>query len=445
MIQRTGRRRFLAVCSGLALTRFGNAADRASSDHPSVPLNRHDAINVREHGATGDGHTDDTYAIESAARLAKLKKKALYLPTGTYAHGGLLNLDSIVVFGDGNSTVILSTDGGQSRPQHALVLSGANVELHSVAVKTQWTGVRQANYAACGILLSEAKYFRVCNVSVTGSACAGIAAKMSTNGLISACKVSKTSADGISFVNGSSRNIAENNEIIDSGDDSISVVSYVSDSMCENLVISKNRITHSLARGIAVAGGVDVLITENQIRNATNAGVQICTDGSHKTRGASRIQAIGNLIDSCGSEQPYYGAVNIVGVPEWPASDILIKDNLIENSNNNCIQLGAGGGVFVKNISIINNVINKSTNNKDGIFIAGAADVLIEQNKISGVNLSIYSSDGGGVLSILNNKIDDVRLRAGSNEDLILIKGKWQRVDIRANIPGNMKARVLSG
>ncbi|MFM0155321.1 right-handed parallel beta-helix repeat-containing protein [Paraburkholderia sediminicola] len=442
MTQRTSRRRFIFMYGSLILSRLAHGAQRLDTGSKTSDLRARNAINVLHYGAKGDGNSDDTIAIESAARAARLARKPLYLPRGVYAHSGLVTLNGITVFGDGDATVVLSTDQTTSRPQHAVVLTGNDVQLHFIAVKTRWSGQRQPNYEACGILLRNAQNFRVSNVWITGSACAGIATQMSKDGLISTCKVDRTAADGITLTNGSSGNSIRGNQVTATGDDCISVVSYLSDAVCQGITISENIVTNGGARGITVAGGLDILISHNRVIHSKNAGIQICTDVSHNTRGASNIQAFKNTVDYCGSENPYYGAVNLAGSKAQPVSDILIKENTITNSNNDCIQLGAGEGVFLKNISVIGNAIKKSNNEKSGIFIAGAENVTIDSNHISEVGFAVLSNSGDGNLSITNNAIKDANNINTKNHDAILIVGAWKKVDISSNIPADLRTHV---
>jgi len=43
------------------------------------------SVNVLDFGATGDGSTDDTLAIQSAIDLASATGKTVYFPAGTYS------------------------------------------------------------------------------------------------------------------------------------------------------------------------------------------------------------------------------------------------------------------------------------------------------------------------------------------------------------------------
>ena len=63
-------------------------------------------VNVRDYGAVGDGETDDTAAIRKARDAAKLTKKALYFPAGTYLLSGCIQLYSDMhVIGEKGATL----------------------------------------------------------------------------------------------------------------------------------------------------------------------------------------------------------------------------------------------------------------------------------------------------------------------------------------------------
>lgn len=51
-------------------------------------------VNVKDYGAVGDGETDDTAAIRTARDVARLTKKALYFPAGTYMLSGSIQIYS---------------------------------------------------------------------------------------------------------------------------------------------------------------------------------------------------------------------------------------------------------------------------------------------------------------------------------------------------------------
>lgn len=69
-------------------------------DHPGI-------INVKtDHGATGNGTTDDSAAINAASLAASVAGKSLYFPGGTYIGKNLIIYTNSVWFGEGRNSVI---------------------------------------------------------------------------------------------------------------------------------------------------------------------------------------------------------------------------------------------------------------------------------------------------------------------------------------------------
>jgi hypothetical protein len=83
-------------------------------------------LNVRNYGATGNGSTDDSAAIQRALDAAQ-SGQAVYFPTGTYRLGAALNLrtSNLRLYGDGDASTIT----GDTRQWHLFNVNkpGANV------------------------------------------------------------------------------------------------------------------------------------------------------------------------------------------------------------------------------------------------------------------------------------------------------------------------------
>lgn len=73
-----------------------------------------ESVSVKDFGAVGDGITDDTDAIQTAAAYAVANGRSLYIPAGTYLMAGTVTVGNTVatvhshvhIYGDGKSSVI---------------------------------------------------------------------------------------------------------------------------------------------------------------------------------------------------------------------------------------------------------------------------------------------------------------------------------------------------
>jgi Pectate lyase superfamily protein len=114
----TTRRRLMA---GAALAAAGGALVRPSS--ASAQVGHKEFVNVTDYGATGDGTTDDTAAINTALAAVPASGGGLYFPSGNYkAHLNFSNRHRLTIFGDGSASIIHNEVAGVD----ALRLAGCN-------------------------------------------------------------------------------------------------------------------------------------------------------------------------------------------------------------------------------------------------------------------------------------------------------------------------------
>jgi polygalacturonase len=81
----------------------------AGSVYRNVTSKLQESVSVKDFGATGDGATDDTTAIQAAVAIGG----SIYFPTGTYKITGQITLTSdLEIYGDGASSLIQMADDG---------------------------------------------------------------------------------------------------------------------------------------------------------------------------------------------------------------------------------------------------------------------------------------------------------------------------------------------
>ena len=123
----------------------------------AVPMN-----NVKDFGATGNGVTDDTAAIQNASNNATATGKGVFFPPGTYLHYSSLTFNGIQVTGSGPSSYLNAGTNGNC----AVVLTGQNVSLSNLLISTASLtgGSSTANSLSVGVLIQYASPFTLSNV-----------------------------------------------------------------------------------------------------------------------------------------------------------------------------------------------------------------------------------------------------------------------------------------
>ena len=115
-----------------------NSVDLSEKKLPQGVLNVHRSIadsvvNVKDHGAKGDGSNDDTQAIRSAMIYAKAHdQKVVYFPPGTYSIQEIGTKPGIIKLLNG-----ISLTGAGPKDCH-IVLSGGRFNPHSIFYQAWW-------------------------------------------------------------------------------------------------------------------------------------------------------------------------------------------------------------------------------------------------------------------------------------------------------------------
>lgn len=106
------------------------------------------SLNVLDYGATGDGVTDDTAAIQAAINDGVTQNKAVYIPNGTYIITSTLNLpNNITLYGETQRKI---NQGGNT--YGTIIKTAANITMmQTTAVMPSFTfGIRIENISFWG-------------------------------------------------------------------------------------------------------------------------------------------------------------------------------------------------------------------------------------------------------------------------------------------------------
>ncbi len=121
-------------------------------------------FNVKDYGATGDGSTDDTSAINSAMSAVNSAGGVLYFPTGTYMVSSTLTTPSsnVVITGTGTGTKIKLTSGWSGTS--VFNLTNSNVTITSLMFIGGSNLTASPNPAANMIEITAAQYCTISDI-----------------------------------------------------------------------------------------------------------------------------------------------------------------------------------------------------------------------------------------------------------------------------------------
>ena len=294
----------------------------------SVPAG---AIDIRTHGAVASATTDNRAAIQAASDAARVAKKPLYVPAGTFGYKGQVVLDGVSLWGAGGASVLHALDPAQE----AFVLRGNGPSVHSVKFTSPATTRLTTPWSAM-TWVDHATNFEVACIQVEGASTNGVFVYGGSVGLVHDNSIKNTLADSIHMTDGTNQMQVYKNRIENSGDDGIAVVSYggvvpgngpdsayVRDVKAWGNVILYNK----WGRSMSVVGGRRVEYWNNYLQGGTasTACIYLAQEGSYSTWEASDVFAHDNdLVDCGGTVHP---ASLLVFADQFPNRNIRIDDN----------------------------------------------------------------------------------------------------------------------
>ncbi|MEO3761491.1 beta-propeller fold lactonase family protein, partial [Mycobacterium sp. B14F4] len=268
---------------------------------------------------------DTTAALQ--ALLGGLRSgDTLVLAPGTYQYNSLLRVTTSGVTIDGSGATLYATNPALASFQIlANNVTLKNMNLHAPVGLPRQDGTNQSRllFGGNGNIISD--------VNVVGSASAGIYIVGASNFLVERVTVSDTAADGIQITGASKNGVVNNATVSRTGDDSIAVVSYSSDSgPVTDIVINNPTVIDNLqARGIAVVGGERITINNFTVNGSSQAGLFIGSQGGiFNTRATRDITVNGGTISRSNTASFFpFGAIMILSQnPGVEVSNVTIRN-----------------------------------------------------------------------------------------------------------------------
>lgn len=211
-------------------------------------------VNVRDHGAKGDGYTDDSTAIQAAVRAVR-PGTVLHFPKGSYrfaepnpdgaaaiAISAVSNLE--IKFDTGAELLMDNLDDKGMGSGHAILIQGPASHIALSNVKIRWAtkaprsmgdGIRIVGYPTDSTPPigwtgppAPVDNVRISHCEVRSSPQAGVILMAVSDVSVTDLRVHDTAADGLHF-NACRRGHVNGYTVTDNGDDGLALVTYYSD------------------------------------------------------------------------------------------------------------------------------------------------------------------------------------------------------------------------
>lgn len=396
----------LAASNGSSLVGFIQSGSGAVAT--TVQAKLRETISVKDFGATGDGTTDDTTAVNNA--LVAAAGKSLYFPSGTYLCTTLTVYGGTTVYGDSPTTSIIKAKSSLSssaalitnpnRSGTAYTYTDRGIELRNIGLNGNNLGSRTEGL----LFFSKVEdalidNCRVANVQYIGAAFAGCLSVTVSNSLFTECGNSTVTTEG-----GAAVWIGAASDTTESFDVSITDNSFLSNRWSavyangSRLSVIANYMSANQESAVFMTGNNNI-ISDNWISNQTKKYIS-----------ASGIEAGGDNLTVTGN---YIGDTDSDSISVTDLQFATITGNTLLNPGRDATTFPTAACVGIittvaspnqpRNITIVGNNMWAPLNDAyAGVVMGGAgaapAYLLISDNQMNGntwtSGYAIYTAPG---------------------------------------------------
>jgi hypothetical protein len=326
------------------------------------------SISVKDFGATGDGTTDDTTAIQAALNVGG----TVYFPKGTYLTGSLLIPSNTEVVGAKDSIILAATTLSTPLFRNAAYPNGnVNIKISSLTIN--------GNESAT-------------NIEDT------IELQKCTNTNVDGCYIYNYPSIAISILGGDSTVEVTNNHIdggVGGGTDGVgtggSGINFSGQTLMGNKIIG-NTVINNTSSGIVIQGGSQFVVVTNN--NASYNGI---TNGNGIFAGHAKTCVISNNVCRYNSLVAEAGSGIGINTSLYDCDNHSITGNICEYNGDDGIDILAATGYNTSYHTITGNQLNYNTG--AGINMGGAETMYIT---VSGNHIKGNGAAGIHIDSVLN-------------------------------------------
>ena len=287
-------------------------------------------VSVLTYGAKGDGVADDTAAIQRALDSYRPGTVLEFLASRVFRHTKVLDVTVPGTQIAGPGKLLAAMEGAS-----ALRIAAADVGVSNLTLTTPSTTRRWDTPAQAKVHLDRCTGARLTGVVIDGSGATGVFIQGASYYTLTDCRVSSTRADGIHNTGGSHHGTITRAVVNGSGDDGISVVSYLGEPICHDIVIASPTVKNQKGgRGLSVVGGTGIAITNAAVLHSWAAAIYIAAEKEWSTHGCTNVSVKGGILTESNTDTATdHGAVLIYNSqPDQPSTGITITDLTIKDT-----------------------------------------------------------------------------------------------------------------